>query len=176
MKPKLVGILLFLCLVAPLLVTFTYLHHQKVAVRKELKYRMIEGISLDQLVLLKFTFGESQTRLHWHHAGEFEYHGQMYDIVHKEIKGDTIHYWCWKDDKETELNRQLDDLVAKVLGNNPQRKDRQDKTVDFLKKLYFNYPLNFTVSMNELVVDHPDFSGNFPVVYNAPPVPPPRLG
>ncbi len=164
MKPKLVGISLFICLVAPLVATFTYMHHQKASVRKELKHRIIAGIDRDELVLLKFSIEESRTKLRWEHEKEFEFAGQMYDIVEKEISGDTIHYWCWWDHEETKLNRQLDDLVAKVLGNNPQRKDRQDKTVDFLKKLYFNYPLYFTTSMNELLVVHPDRSDHFPVV------------
>lgn len=176
MKPKLVGILLFICLVAPLVATFTFLHHQKASVRKELKHRIIDGVDRDELVLLKFTIAESRTKLRWKHTKEFEFAGQMYDIVEKQISGDTIYYWCWWDHEETRLNRQLDDLVAKVLGNNPQRKDRQDKTIEFLKKLYCNNSIEFAMLMKEVKLHYPAGTGQFPAIAHSPPVPPPRIG
>ena len=143
-------------------------------VRKEVKQLIVSGMKEDKLVLLKFTKEEERTELRWEHSGEFEYKGQMYDIVEKVIKGDTIYYWCWWDRRETELNKQLDKLVARILGNNPQKKDTRDKIVDFYKNLYFSkYLYNSSALMQNPTPLHHFFARNFHSIDRQPPVPPP---
>jgi hypothetical protein len=175
LKQKFVGISLFFCLVAPLVATFTCLHYQKSLVRKEVKHQMIAGMDKDELVLLKFTKEESQTKLRWEHSKEFEYNSQMYDIAEKEIKGDTIYYWCWWDHEETRLNRQLDDLVANVLGNNPQKRERQEKLVEFYKKLYWKSYSDSLALTEQISINYPIYKENYSSIYHTIPDPPPRF-
>jgi hypothetical protein len=114
------------------------LQHQNKLVKKEVKWNMIAGIDKEELVLLKFTEEEKQTVLNWKHSREFEYRGEMYDIVTTERLGDTTYYWLWWDHEETKLNKQLSGLVAFALGHHPDHQEKQQRLNDFFKSLYFN--------------------------------------
>lgn len=175
MKIKISGILLLFCLIAPIVATFTFLHYHKKHIRKEVKHKIIAGIDRDELVLLKFTKKESKTKLRWEHSKEFEYKNQMYDIVEKEFKGDTIYYWCWWDHEETELNKKLDVLVAYALGQDAQRKESQKQLENFYKSLYC-YPLS---ELKLFKIQAIQISSPYNLIYKGlfypPPVPPPKI-
>lgn len=163
------------CLIAPVVATFTFLQYQKKQVKREVKWKMIVGIDKDELVFLKFTNEEIQTELRWEHSKEFEYNGQMYDIVEKSIQVDTIYYWCWWDHEETKLNKQLDGLLAKVLGNNPQRQEKKSQLADFFKKLFHENQKTHLAKVSKHRIDHFFYSEDFASIYHAPPFPPPRF-
>lgn len=175
MKRKVAGISLFFCLVAPLMATFTYLHYQKSLVRKEVLFRMIASMGKDELVFLKITEKESQTELRWEHPKEFEYKGQMYDIVEKKIIGDTVYYWCWWDHEETKLNKQLDKLVAYALKNDPNRRENQKRLVHFFKSLYWEQFPDWHAfpSQSEQMITTYGFY--YLTISYPPPVPPPEI-
>jgi hypothetical protein len=177
MKLRLVSFCLFLSLIVPVLVAYTWLHYKKASVRKEVKWKMIEGIEKDQLVLLKFTTEESQTILNWKHSKEFEFNGEMYDIVSSEMMGDTILYWCWWDHAETRLNKQLDGLVSRVLGGDPKTNENQNRVFSFYKSLFFRSLHEWkpdlaaiAISFSVALTDHISSS------FNQPPKPPPKRG
>jgi hypothetical protein len=111
-----------------------YVHKRQV--RKALKWQLIAGVEREALVLLKFTPEEARTQLRWKHAGEFEYRGEMYDIVETAIHGDTAYYWLWWDREETQLNRQLQALVGQALRQDPERRAAQARFFDFFETLY----------------------------------------
>ncbi len=134
---------------------------------------MIAGLDKNELVLFKFTDTEAQTELNWEHSKEFEYKGQMYDVVEKLIQGDTIYYWCWWDHEETKLNKQLDRLLANVLGDNPQRQEKKSQLADFFKKLFYESPKNQTVLITKQRIRHFAYTEDLPSIYILPPVPPP---
>lgn len=136
MRSKFLCILLLSCLTAPLLVSYGWLHYQKNLVRKAVKSQMIAGLDENALVLLKFTEADSKRLLHWEHAQEFEYQGQMYDVVRTETRGDTIYYRCWLDSRESELNQQLKQLVASTLEKDPTNQENQKRLTHFYKSLY----------------------------------------
>ena len=175
-KGSLAGILLLFCFIAPLAVTYTILQLQKKQIKKEVKWEIIAGLNKEELVLLKFTQEETQKNLRWQDSKEFEFKGQMYDLVEKSMKGDTVFYWCWVDDKETKLNQQLEKLVAFALGNNQQRKNNQEQLTDFYKSLYWencHTKWNGVASQsNELIAPY-DFS--YLIVSISPPVPHPEI-
>ena len=137
---------------------------------------MIEGMDQSELVLLKFTHEESQTKLRWVHSREFEYDGEMYDIVEKEESGDTISYWCWWDYEETQLNRKLRDLVADAMGHHPLNKERQERLTHFLENLYCQYNFEKPAIAHSLcrilpLKSHIGYSS----IYFSPPSPPPEF-
>lgn len=175
MKRGITGILLLFCLATPIVITFTFLHYHKKQVRKEVKHRIIAGIDKVELVLLKFTEAKTKSELRWEHSKEFEYKGEMYDVVERKIEGDTIYYWCWRDHEETKLNKQLDGLLAKVLGNNPQREEKKSQLADFFKKLFHENPANQLEVSPKYKIKRFYYSEDFASIYHAPPVPPPRL-
>lgn len=168
--------LLFLSLTAPFAGTFTFLQIRKQLVKKEVKWRMIEGLDKDELVLLKFSRKETETILNWKHSREFEFLGEMYDIVETVIAGDSVFYYCWWDHEETHLNKQLNSLLAKAAGQHEQNKDSARKIYQFFKTLYLE-PVNhdnfrsYAVFPKQLFF----FDEKFNSVKIAPPAPPPKM-
>lgn len=113
------------------------LQHHKHEVRRKIKWQVVNGIDKTELTLLKFTNAETQTQLRWEHSKEFEYNDQMYDIVKTEKCGDTTYYWCFWDNKETLLNKQIDSMLALMLGGDAQQKNQQNQLDHFYKSLFF---------------------------------------
>lgn len=169
---------LLLCLAAPVLLSYGWLQHQRAVVRKEQKRQIAAGLDEDTLVLLKFSEKDSRTLLRWEHSMEFEYQNQMYDVVETELRGDTVYYRCWLDQKESVLNRQIQDLVAKALEKSPENQQNQQYLAHFFKSL-FNVGLpSWPVDMPEPEVVKPDFPSVLPMVsaWVLPSVPPPERG
>lgn len=110
---------------------------------------MIAGIEKEELVLLKFKTGEEKTQLRWEHSKEFEYKGQMYDVVLREEIGDSSYYHCWWDAEETALNQQLTDLTQLALNSNPQRQKHQKSLYSFLQTFYFPSTYKWSACLNE---------------------------
>jgi hypothetical protein len=129
---------LIVTLVAPFAGTFIYLQVQKSKVRKEVKHRLIAGLHQDQLVKLTFSPHQTQTELRWKHAKEFEYRGEMYDIVSTQQQGDSIVYHCWWDHEETALCQQLNTLAAVAWANNPFQQKHSAHLLTFAKSLFLS--------------------------------------
>jgi hypothetical protein len=176
MPKKLISFFLLLSLIAPFAGTFTWLHYKKHLVKKEVKWKMIEGIDKEELVLLKFTQEETKTLLNWKHSREFEFQGEMYDIVETVFTGDSVFYYCWWDHEETHLNKQLNSLLAKAAGQQDQNKDRVKKLYQFFKTLYLE-PINSDPAQRFAVFPEHLFFYNecFDSIIIAPPAPPPKL-
>jgi len=177
MRLKITSILFLLALLAPPMITFYWLQHQKSGVRHEVKQMMIRGIDREKLVLISLTREESLTKLRWEHPGEFEYREQMYDIVETRTIGDSVYYWCWWDNEETRLNRQLEELVVKNLNADPVKQDRQDRLNSYFKSLYCSDILrtNPVLPCIELKKNSV-YSVSFCSLSISPPSPPPRRG
>jgi hypothetical protein len=140
---KTITISLFICLIAPFIGTYSWLQYQKHQTKEMVKRQILAHADKKELVTLTFSTAEATTELHWEHDREFEYKGQMYDIVEKETNGDSISYICWWDHAETALNAQLYEIVEKTFGNDPQNHEKQEHLKDFYKSLYFApYPAN----------------------------------
>jgi hypothetical protein len=175
LKGKIFVIILLFCFVAPVATTYVFLQIQKKQVRKTVKRKMLAGIDKETLVLFKFTEREKQTLLHWKHAKEFEYSGEMYDIVESEVKGDTTYYWCFRDHEETQINRHLADLIAFAMKNNPLKQENQKRLSAFFKSLYVTINDKQSFSFYKYI---PEICFNPITLYQSqfysPPVPPPK--
>lgn len=149
MLKQLFSILLISSLIGPYLGISIYLKHEKRMLKREIKHRIIEGIDRSELVELSFT-PQEEKQLIWKHSKEFEFKGEMYDVVETEvINGQTV-YWCWWDNKETTLNKQLNSMLAKALGQNYPDSGQQTIS-NFLKLLYCPVPdlFSFERSLSE---------------------------
>ena len=176
LKRKYIGILLLFVLIAPAMITYVWLQHQKSLVKSEVKWQMIQGIDKAELVLLKFAQAETHSKLAWKHAKEFEYNNHMYDIVDKQATADSVFYWCWPDHKETKLNRQLAELVKDVSGNNTQKKIKQVWLLSFYHSLYFQENFSWNTYLSESMDNQfIRFIEPFHSFAFSPPSPPPRI-
>ena len=131
------AILLFICLIVPFLGTYTWLQYKKHQTKEMVKRQILTHVDKKELVTLKLSTAEAKTKLRWEHESEFEYKGQMYDIVETQTHGDSVSYICWWDHQETALNLQLQQIVEKTFGNDPQNHKKQAHLMDFYKSLYF---------------------------------------
>ncbi|MEZ4787968.1 MAG: hypothetical protein R2790_08845 [Flavobacterium haoranii] len=137
MKTRAISLLLFIVLLLPAVVTFSWLQHRKYVVKKEVKQTIIAGIDKKELQILKFHHQEVNQKVEWEHSKEFEFNGKMYDIVKKEIINDSIRFFCWLDEEETELNRRLKSLLTDLYQNDVPLKLKNDLVLDFYKSLFF---------------------------------------
>jgi len=134
---RLLAIFLLLSLIAPLGGAYLGFRVEKTRITKAVKKQIIAGVSKDELVEFKFLLSDTSIKLRWEHDREFEFEGKMYDIVERNNINDSVTYWCWCDNVETQLNKQYKTLVAKALGNNPQKTNGKKQLIDYLKTLYF---------------------------------------
>lgn len=133
---KLSAFFFIVLLILPFLGSYCWLQWRIKAVRKEVKRSIIAGPDKEELVLLRFHKEETKSKLRWEHSKEFAYEGEMYDVVQKEQRGDSVFYRCWWDNEETKLSRQLSGLLSKNLGQDKQQEDSRAKLYKFLQSLY----------------------------------------
>ena len=138
LKKNIIRILLILVFIIPVLGTYTWFIIEKNIIRKQIKLQLIEGIYKEELISLKFC-SKNNSELNWKDSKEFEYKGEMFDIIETEIKNDSIIYKCFPDKQETEINIKINNLLNFLIGNNKQPNEKHNKLLDFIKKLYFSY-------------------------------------
>jgi hypothetical protein len=107
-------------LIDPLVGGFLSLYGQKMAVKRQVARHIVRPSADDGIVLLTFTQEETRTLLRWEHPREFEYDGQMYDIIETTERGDKVTYRCWWDRAETRLNERLRALAARAFREIPK--------------------------------------------------------
>jgi hypothetical protein len=176
MTKRLPAILLLATLVLPTLGGYAWLRYQKSEIRKEVENHRERGFTEEDLVLLRFSQMETRKLLRWEHPAEFEYLGQMYDIVRSEEQGDSLYYWCYWDEEETVLNREIAELEKSLFDTNPQQQEKQERLQQFYKSLIsiefgipdIPQPINITKPNSFLLT-------TLPLVSFEPPTPPPRF-
>lgn len=109
-------------------------------IRHEVKREVLAGLDRKHLVTLTFSLKDSQERLHWEHDAEFEFHGEMYDVVESTASGDSVTYLCYPDKKETALNDHIRKLVSYYLVNQPQNRENSQRVMHFFKALFVHEP------------------------------------
>lgn len=157
------------------MVTFLWLKYQKKQVKHEVKWKIIEGIDKSELILIQLSKAEAKEKLYWEHSKEFEFEGEMYDVVEFEETTDSVKYWCWWDHEETKLNQNLADVVNNLLGNHPDKKEKEQKLISFYQSLFSEkvfawHALHFTRISNPLT----EYGFILNVFINSIPTPPPR--
>ncbi len=139
---------------------------------------MIRGIDKQELILVKVGIDEVETRLRWEHSREFEYAGQMYDVIEREINIDTVFLYCWPDHAETRLNKQLTTLMALAMGQRPHNKDNQKRLADFFKSLFRSPQSEKTTQVQVIEMEpvHSIYRSDYSSFNLPPPSPPPEIG
>jgi len=162
-------IVLLLWLV-PLSFGWFVLKSQKKAIRAEIRDHIYQGLTDKDLVRIAI-HERDQTGLNspliWHQPDEFEYLGNMYDVIETEYHSDSIIYVSFLDNKESEINIKIDQLALLALGQNSDSREFEHSLIDFVSKLYFqkgyhsffdskyqsldNYPYDDEYSFNYLM-------------------------
>ena len=173
---RFISIMLLMLLIAPPVVTFSWLHMKKRMLRKEIKWKIINGIDKEELVLLTFSNDQVEACLKWHHSAEFEFMGEMYDVVETIFFDDSVSYYCWWDHEETLLNKKLKAMLALSAGKSKQERQQINYIIQFFQSIFF---IENQFGSNSMIFNNTRLDITyFFVVKTAgiiPPVPPPRL-
>lgn len=126
------GFLLLSCLSLPFLGIVTVFHYQKSQIRREIKHKIIDGLDPSELARISLHKNDL-SQLRWEHSKEFEFEGEMYDVVSSIETKDSITYRCWWDYEETALNQALKHQLAQALDSNPFRNQANGQLIALLK-------------------------------------------
>lgn len=127
------ALLLLGCFILPLFATYAWLRFERKCIKREVKQEILGKIALKDCSRFEFTY-QQEVNLDWEHSAEFSIKGQKYDVILKKktASGTTI-YYCWKDVKESAIDKEITSVVNDFLGGNPA-KDKQHKSVTHLAK------------------------------------------
>lgn len=149
-------------------ISFHHIRHEwRLKVREQL------AISYGKNEVTFFTFHKNNTKSQKH---EFEINGQFYDVISREIQGDSVVVKCFSDEKETQLIAQFHDDIQKNIS---QKTDSQEKTqslfTDLLKDFIFDNEFHIKIPPSVFEVKKSLFSASitfYPLCFisiNAPP-------
>ncbi len=180
MKIRIHSILLLLILILPVTGTYILFKHRQYQVKSQIKQKIKEGVSEDDLFLLKIPLSleqNSNSVFKRINSKEFKYYGEMYDVVRQVTLGNTTYYWCIWDKEETALFAKLDELFAKAWGNDPVKESNSERLISFYKGLFtppllkinFNYKVNIFKEIDNYIVNF------FPNVFIQVLTPPPKF-
>lgn len=133
---KLISIILLTGLILPGLFSLVSFNYNKYQIKKQVKKEIIKGFDKSELSLISISKHQKNTKLQWIHSKEFRYNGEMYDIVKLIETPDSIHYYCWWDKEETELNNKISNVLNHIFSDNPQSKKMLSKSFSFLGVFY----------------------------------------
>jgi hypothetical protein len=119
---------------------------------------------------------EAKKKLRWEKPGEFEYKGQMYDVVKTKITKDSVHYICYQDKAETNLNFRIKKIIAAAMSQDSQNRETQKRLTTFFQSLYLqdHFQWNSDIPLKNLE-GHTDNHFICSSVYLAPVAPPPKI-
>ena len=138
---------------------------------------MLAGMYPSDMVLLKFSKTDTKTLLLWEHDTEFEFQGQMFDVVEMLEKGDSVTYRCWPDKEETQLNRQLAQLVSGEWESHPIKREGQKQLLDYFKSFFGPTDIQWAFQVPNDSSNQPRWLCFFslPTSAHSPPAPPPKI-
>jgi hypothetical protein len=140
---SLTGVLLFLCLTAPVIGLFFWLEIKKEIHRETVVRSILRNLPAEELSTLKLSYADANRLLRWEKDYEFEYQGNMYDAVSIDSLQDTVIIICWHDSKETDLNKSVRKIVKGLVNNDPVKNKTGKSLFQFFKTLYFEKNIQF---------------------------------
>jgi len=108
---------------------------EKRAARREARYLILQGDKANLQVLSFRKSSDGLMRLEWKHEGEFRLEGQLYDVVSIREDADSLHYTCYPDKKESQVDARIGALCKLLFGQQPLQQQREQQWVQFLKGL-----------------------------------------
>lgn len=168
-----VSLLFLALLILPMVVMQYHLRKQIRSIKHEVQNAILQGLPKEDLRIFHFTPLE-QKQLQWEHEHEFEWHGQMFDVVSMQKQGNKLIIECWPDQKESALKQYMRTMWARALGSDPKHQGEKDKLYQFLSQLYFEQVQN---ALSPLLVEtqmafsipHPETRLGFPFIPETPP-------
>jgi hypothetical protein len=131
-----------------------WLAHHRYETREKIEYQLLTSSSDIDIVTLHFSYEDAKKHLDWEHGGEFEYQGQMYDVIEKSTTQDSIIYRCIRDHTETKIKKQLGLLVQGALQQDENHKGTQLAIQQIVMSLYFEATSRWHSQVTTTLVHH----------------------
>jgi hypothetical protein len=110
---------------------------RQLAIRKEIKQRIKEGVSSQDLHTIGFS-AEQASRISWMRKGkELRFNGEMYDVVRSKRTADSVYYYCINDEDEKMLFAKLDELVSSEFYGESSRTHSVETIMSFILGLHY---------------------------------------
>lgn len=106
-------------------------------VKDEVKYLLKQSVPQEDLVLISIEQSQNSLLTWTKPNKEFKYQGQMYDVVEKELIGNSILYSCIHDFKESKLFENLDIHIQNYISHHPEQKNKTKNLLNVMAKLFF---------------------------------------
>ncbi|KOF04424.1 hypothetical protein OB69_01085 [Roseivirga seohaensis subsp. aquiponti] len=150
MKATIATILLAL-LTLPFGGTYLFLEMERAKAKQHAALAIANEENPVEMVHLAFTEAQMKSDLRWEHDGEFEYKDQMYDIISREVKGDTTYFYAYWDKLESIVNHKLNELIALHFGGKSDQQDDSQLVVSLVKALYIQPSVQSTTFIKPIV-------------------------
>lgn len=171
-----IAIILLALLTLPFGGTYLFLEMEKVKAKHHAAIVIAGEKNPVEMVHLAFTEDQMKTDLRWEHDREFEYKDQMYDIISREVKGDTTYFYAYWDKLESLINHKLNELITLHLGGGTDEKDESQLVVSLFKALYL-HPNNQPVKVlkNTALLEFLEIKAIYDSALQGIDGPPPRI-
>lgn len=146
---------------------------QRHQIHENVTDQMRQGI--DDSRLQKITFSPNSAdfkKIHWHDKGEFRYNGTMYDVVKTVKHGAKITYYCLRDNDETSLFAQLEDLFKKENKQAPLDQKNKELT-SMLSPYYLGSIMHAPIPFYQMALHSKSLYSFNVKTWSQPPVAPP---
>ena len=110
-------IFLLLSLISPYMSVYSYFALKKYEIESNYAEKVQAGTISSELVALEFSREQSKNDLNWISKREFNFESACYRVIKVQYVGELIVYFCWKNIENTNLHRNLVDLIAGVIGH-----------------------------------------------------------
>jgi actin-related protein len=139
-------------------------------IKEEIKDKIINNLPEKDLTLVKISSRDKEKITWTEDSKEFRYNGNMFDVVNIKIKSDTTCYYCFNDEKESQLFTNLDKLVKEQTDNSRSRtcEKKQDIT-------YFFHEFSFRQCLTGTLVLYLDYLSTYKSISTDVLSPPPRI-
>lgn len=117
------------------------------SIRKKFKWETLNKLQDSQLTLVKVAKVLEQNPNPYfkrEHNREFQFLGEMYDIVRKTAHSDTTYYYCFHDSDESEVVRDINQWMHDNFGDSSNSKDKTKAMKDAFKQPYIANKPTFT--------------------------------
>jgi hypothetical protein len=176
MLTRLLSLILILYLMILSWVPQIVFHHQQVRVRKEMKTLIKNGVPENKrLLFYDDELTADAVNLKWIHDWEFQYKGEMYDILKKEVRNGRLVYTCIHDVKESGLFAKLDEMVDKQMQSNAPAKEQRKLFQNFFTSLYFLSDTKIIFNRLQVSGLFAKYLARYQSVFILPDIPPPKM-
>lgn len=168
--------LTLMAFIVPFMGSWIWLQGRLQAAQFDARAHMAFPHQKKDLVLWKFTAEEAAAQLFWEHSREFEFRGEMYDVVRSETKGDTTWYWCYHDQKETRVKKSMASFLSRYLGSGPCQQRDQERLQYYFRTLFVSRLGEIESLAMAMEIAIPVYQATYPMdILHLPYAPPPEF-